>query len=1807
MDTPALDIGPLTWVLAELRKSYGEGLEGLRSFVTERNEAAHRQACKALHQANGALEMMGLEGLVPLGRAIDRLAGRLDAVGDPARALGAIEYATHSVLLYLAEAVDGQLVSPLVLFQPLVDLHEAGAEDAPNPADLYVAEPRGVPRLGTPSTEPLDAMRERKRFERGLLLLLRSGPVPAAVGEMDRAIGVMRQHAPTLDAQTFWYACHGVLQALTEQTLPLDLSVKRLLAQINAQFRRETDGQTALLPGLLRQAAFQIARATPGSPGFEVIRAALGLPLLPESLWQEPRYLAPDLALTQRIQQQTDRLKQLWSKVLQGESVEAALEVLAALGGLLRQRGLQHLEPLLQALARRLKSWEGRSLSEDDPDVIDAAACLLQAERLMLSERHPDASEHERVRQLLSRLQGKATGSTPPAEPDLMRQHEQQSLETLAAEMAANLATVEHHLDRFFRDPGALAELDELDPLLAQVAGVLAVLGYPDVLAAIHAAEDQIDGFRRGRADPASFEQLAESLGCVGFFFDLLRRDPEAAQTAFRFDSVLGRLVPVQTAAPSKPEPVLEPEPVPELEPVPEPAATPEPEPLLPGEPTPEPAPALEQELASEPEPEPAPVPVSAHELEPEPEPEPVLRLPTVQVPTAGEVDAELLEIFLAEADEVLADMAEPLAELAEHPDDVAALQTLRRGFHTLKGSGRMVGLDAFGAAAWQVEQTLNERLGAAAPVCDASLLQGLVSIRAGFLDWLASLHAGETPVVFGEDEVQRALDAPTAAEPAPLADVDVEVGDEEEFARLTAEFSRSLLDMARTEDLQLAGDEPAALAAPIEPAQAAVRRIGSIEISESLFEVYLSESDSTLARLESGLEPVLAGAPVAIDAARAAHAIAGTAATVGLEAVHDLAFALESYLQAALRLGQPLEGPHCDLLAGTIDRLRAMLHAFAGGMMPEPDSTLMSGLDQAQQDLLETLASTAEVVDVPEDMRTAHPVDTDWPLPPTTQTDGPAFGPELGNSTVPALSAPVIEALPDEPVLDDVDVELLPEFLEEGRDGLAQLQTELQAWREQPDAALYAQAVLRTLHTLKGSARMTGAMRLGQRVHELESLIEEGITQDRLDDEFFAALADGIDAAGLMLESLPAERAPGSEPLIVEADAEVGAPELVSGPAPVVSPALALEPSTATSAGAALLRVRADLLDTLVSEAGEISIARSRVDNELAQIRHALVELTDNLARLRGQLREVEMQAETQMSSRADALDASSARFDPLEFDRYTRLQELTRLMAESVEDVATVQQSLLRGLETTGRHLSSQGRMARDLQQGLLRVRMVPFRSMGDRLYRVARQTGKETGKRVTLDIDDGQVEIDRSVLERMAGPFEHVLRNAIVHGIEPVAQRQAAGKPEQGGLSIRARQDGAEVIITLADDGAGLDLDRIRARAVARGLLAADADITPRQLADFIFHPGFSTVDQVSTLAGRGVGMDVVRAEVGALGGRVDVESEPGRGCRVSIYLPLTLATVQVVLLRATEELHAVPATMIEQVLQLRPTELVEAYRKGWVEAGEHRARIVFLPALLGEEGAMPLSQRHTPVAVVRSGNDRLAVHVDEIAGNQEVVVKNIGPQISRMVGISGASILASGEIVVILNPIQLLQRAELAGRRLSMPMIDAKGDLVTVSAEAGDASITQSAMLRTAIMPQPSTGLQLETVPIVLVVDDSLTVRRVTQRLLQREGYQVVLAKDGVDALEQLQDLQPDVILTDIEMPRMDGFDFTRNLRADARFAQTPVIMITSRTAEKHRRYALEIGVNVFMGKPYAEEALLEHIAHFVQRRTAPASA
>ena len=545
-------------------------------------------------------------------------------------------------------------------------------------------------------------------------------------------------------------------------------------------------------------------------------------------------------------------------------------------------------------------------------------------------------------------------------------------------------------------------------------------------------------------------------------------------------------------------------------------------------------------------------------------------------------------------------------------------------------------------------------------------------------------------------------------------------------------------------------------------------------------------------------------------------------------------------------------------------------------------------------------------------------------------------------------------------------------------------------------------------------------------------------------------------------------------------------------------------------------------------------------------------------------------------MQSRMALVKDTAQEFDPLEFDRFTRVQELTRMMAESVNDVATVQRNLQRTVEGTEDDLIAQGRQARELQRDLLRTRMVEFEGISERLYGVVRQAAKDVGKQVRLDITGGSMDIDRGVLERMAPAFEHLLRNSVAHGIEDPETRVKAGKPATGTITINLQHQSNEVSVEFNDDGAGLDLQRIRDKAVSSGVAPNAHAMTDMEVTDLIFAPGFTTATGVTELAGRGIGMDVVLSEVNALGGRIETSSERGKGTRFKLVLPLTTAVTQVVMLRLGELVFGVAANVTEIVKRVPIADLELAYRTGeFTHAGE-QIPFFWAGALLQVSShSDEATAKNLPVTVFRSAGQRVAVHVDEVLGNQEVVVKNLGPQLSRLPGLTGMSALASGAVVLIYNPVALASVYGDQARKLRLTAHSA-----FVSGQ-----------------PASSLARGVAQVPLIMVVDDSITVRRVTQRLLKREGYRVVLAADGLQALERLQDEKPAMVLSDIEMPRMDGFDLARNIRADARLRDLPIIMITSRIAEKHREHARELGVDHYLGKPYSEDELMGLVRYY----------
>lgn len=767
-------------------------------------------------------------------------------------------------------------------------------------------------------------------------------------------------------------------------------------------------------------------------------------------------------------------------------------------------------------------------------------------------------------------------------------------------------------------------------------------------------------------------------------------------------------------------------------------------------------------------------------------------------------------------------------------------------------------------------------------------------------------------------------------------------------------------------------------------------------------------------------------------------------------------------------------------------------------------------------------------------------------------------------------------------------DRELVDIFVEEGKDLLDHCDGLISELRDAPQDREVLAGLQRDLHTLKGGARMAGINAIGDLGHSIESLLEAvAAGRTEIERRDVQLLERGFDRLHQLLTRTGAHRVVEPAQDLVEAfevrtttdiaaavAAAHGASVVEAAPAQTISPSAALVdiPLSAPLPAEGVVdedplarpqqeqvRVRADLLDRLVNHAGEVAIYRSRLEQQLGAFRGAMGELERTNARLRDQLRRLDLETEAQIVARYQReQDQADQKFDPLELDRFSTLQQLSRALNESAADLGGLQGVLDDLSRQYDSLLQQQSRVSSELQDGLMRARMVPFDGLVPRLRRVVRQSGMDTGKQVHLTLEGTHGELDRNVLDRMVAPLEHMLRNSVAHGLEAPEQRRAAGKPEEGEIAIRLHREGSEIVLEVADDGAGLDREAIRRRAIDRGLLAADAQPNEQELDNLIFASGFTTADQVSQLAGRGVGMDVVRNEVRQLGGSVDIQSVRGQGVRFTLRLPQTLAVTQAVFVQIGETTFAVPVASVSGIGRLS-RERFEAADSSYRYSGEDYP-LYDLGSLVGQAPARADGQDQVPLLLVRAGDLRAAVAIDQVLGNREIVVKPVGLQIASVPGIYGATITGDGRVVVILDVAPLVRRF------LANPTLP-------VLANA----------------PR-----QERQVPLVMVVDDSLTMRKVTGRILERHNFEVSVARDGVEALERLEERVPDLMLLDIEMPRMDGYELATAMRADPRYKDVPIVMITSRSGDKHRQRAFEIGVQRYLGKPYQELDLMRNV-------------
>jgi chemosensory pili system protein ChpA (sensor histidine kinase/response regulator) len=1883
-------------IAREISTELNEARVALEAFA-ERPEdrgALHRFAAH-IHLARGALRLAEVYGGALLAEEMEHVARYVDAHSGEGRAdsdgLDALMRAMEQLPAYVERVANGARDLPLVLLPLLNDLRAVRGGALLSEGTLLLLNLRSTEQARPSSQHVGDrevadlARRLRPRFQVALLGWIRGENAVDNLHHLSEIALQFERAASTQPLFQLWWVVGALLEALQAGGLDANVSVKRLLGHVDRELKRLQEGEQRYASSppveVLNNLLYYVAQSSTAGPRVGAVRESFGLDDMVATRDQTAADAAEALSapsvrlmrtVAAAIREDLTRVKDVLDIFVrkgatQVDDLVPQLDMLRKISDTLGVLGLGALRARVEGELDSLKAIVDRRIPPDDTALLSIAAALIAVE---------DSLDGQLVRLILPEVAGDGVPDEPTDEEFRLVQ------EAVLRECIVNMARIKEAVTHSLSAPAEAQGLDQVPQLVRGITAGLLMLGKQravDVMERVGRALGSIVRPDEHSLAPARLERLADAVVAVEYYMETLqagRADQwqmlDAAEARLAEIEPSGaRIIPLREQRPAMPSAVTD------LQ-----------EPPVAVAPAPAAEPAAEPAAAEPPAPRPA-------------------------------ADPELLALFAEEARENVVRIAVLFPQWEQNAQDAEALRDLRRAFHTLKGSGRMVGAQRIGEFSWSIESLLNRVI--------SQTLPRSPEIVAVIRDAVAAM-----PQLVDE------IDG------GGLATVDV--------AAIVARAD------------ELSGREGPVLPSVATPPPAMPETAAATEIADDdgrmdpvLREIFRKETAGHILVVRQFLERCARGVaphPVTEALYRACHTLSGIAKTAGARQGIKVAEPMEHYVRKLFDNGHGLAAESLELLHDTVRLLETVSeHVDENtGFFPE-QARLTAGWLALDRQLDADLARLAEAAErtlggawrpdqgviiedamalTPDDLtepslpslseellRTVE-VDIDHTAPHEALQDELEAWPDQ-HEALPerdeAAAVPPSAAPPDEPESYDADFDsdIAAIFGEEATELLEQSEGALSRWREDRADRAQLTELKRLLHTLKGGARMAGIRAMGDLSHEVESfleVVESGqltvdagaldVLQASLDElhrmRELANAGQRIAPARELIQRIHRVGAPvelaatAAEPLVVEhvetvePDQSLGAidvsepvaeevvlesglemeefdipvpagplvavevvdatpttesvevieavqaeteiepvqsraqvetvepvePVQPAGPAWIDSPAPAafepqhapeqaevarpsfqiplpatLEPASiaaslqpvlpgrepvAPTERSELARVDADLLDDLLNNAGEVSIFRARIEQQMTSIDFNLAELDRTVTRLRDQLRKLEMETEAQILHKHQAEDAAARTdFDPLELDRYSNIQQLSRALAESVSDVASIEGLLEQLNRDTQNLLQQQGRVVTEVQNGLMRTRMVPFQRHVQRLTRLLRQSATEAGKKAELVVEGASGEIDRQVLERMLPPFEHMLRNSVIHGLETPEERIAAGKPEAGRITMRLQREGAEVVITVEDDGAGMNVPAIRDKARAMGLLEPGMELTDEEALQLILEPGFSTAGRLTQSAGRGVGMDVVATEVKKLGGALFIESTAGAGARFTIRLPFTLAITQALIVRVHDELFALPMATVEGVARLTRAEIRQHLEEEQpsFSYGGNVYRFQHLGVFVGSgPSLLPEVDAPLPVILVRAGEHSTALVTDELIGSREIVVKPVGPQIASIRGISGATILGDGRIVVILD-MGTLVRSEWRARG-SEPGRSTRDDRI-----------------------------------FALVVDDSITVRRVTQRLLERNGMRVLTAKDGVEAMALLQEHVPDVILLDIEMPRMDGYEVAAHVRNDARTADVPIIMITSRVGDKHRARAIELGVDDYLGKPYQESQLLDAIEPLVlARRSLP---
>jgi chemosensory pili system protein ChpA (sensor histidine kinase/response regulator) len=1762
----------LTWVRPDLDKHLGQ----IRTQIEHIANNAHigdgiETTTSHLVQLKYTFEALVLQGATLVVEEMITVCEELkrNNVRDRQKAFGALMDAIVVVPSYLDRLQAGHHDLPILLLPIINELRAAYNANIVSEATLF-APSLDVPlpelELGADEHEPAfdESFQEftlhmRRQWETALLRWLQHQDNVELLSPLHSVCETLYRRVERMDLRRMWWIAAEVIGGLLDDVTDNDMHLRRLFARLHLNLKTLTEGgedatEVETVDAVSQALLFHIAQAKAGSVGVDKLRERFQL--------QE---LIPDRDVLIRARGAvTGRNRELYTSL--GTAVRDELSLVKDALDLELRTG--EIEP-----HRREQSHEALLRLKDTLKMMGLGDSAQSIEQLMpafdASEDPENDPEHRSRESLLMGLAGKliqvesvleeqiSTLGEPLLEDQTsgyieLPGHEQRRIRShLLAETVISLHQVQDGVRRHFDGD---QEADYISPM-EHIAGALELIGESETASLAIKLRNALGNLLRltrseSAMDPDKLETVADAVAAFELYLAGCR-DHQSNRARFLeiLKERLSRL------------------------------------------------PVGEMEVVETP----APIEVEVPEETPE---DSGATLPQT-------LDPELRDVFLEEYESVTAMLAERTPKWTQHQEDTSLLTEIRRGFHTLKGSGRMVGADEIGDFAWHIEEMLNALL--------ESNIESMDEVAV-----VVRLSEAVLP-----DMKKRLLQQPSSLDSTAIEAIS-------QLADRVAESKEpdwTSLDGLLQADLAvlLPGDVKAAPVPEVEPEE-----ITEEPAELTLKDLIRKELADKLAILKGLMDNISKdrNSTASDDEILAIHTIAGTTALEPQGRESDIAKALEGFLEAQ----QQSKKAFSDTAMWTVATSLAYFETCLALHEDDPEAELTDDGDNQVEQLIALTVEYETPEEAPAEIQEETPVETLEEAPAEASEE---VSEEVTEESVEefettektdeieaeteAETAGIEEDVSHEQeqlaVPEPVDTEILNIFLEEATDILERCDSLLNTWRDNlPDLSI-VQNLQREIHTFKGGARMSGVNAMGNLSHSMETLLESIAGQllppslsaidaleqgcDRLNvwteqagqgimpqvgqalhlfEQQVEALtavqvqpADtteepaSIDTAPEELQEIPDVVVPESEPEtseepIEELEEPDEVPEKPKEPVKTPSEAAGEKPTTPRH-----IRVDADLLDSLVNSAGEISIFRSRLEQQIGHMRENLKEFDETVSRLREQFRKHEIETETQIRSRyqQESPDGSDE-FDPLEMDRFSSMQQLSRSLSESVADLLNLQELLDDAARKSEALLVQQSRVSTELQEGLMQTRMVHFGTITPRLRRIIRTAASEVGKkaRLQLRMTGGGDQLDRNVLERITAPLEHLLRNSIVHGIEKPAVRRKLKKPADGQLSITVAAEATEFVVRIEDDGAGMDLKAIHKRAIEMGLVDKKADPPQQQLLQLILHSGFSTSKTVTALAGRGVGMDVVNSEIKQIGGSVEIDTKEGKGSRFTIRIPFTLAVMQAIGVMAGDHRYLIPVASVAGVARILPADyetLIEQEKPVYEFAGEQFS-VLDLESLLGEP-LTPLGDDTISMLLIKSGEQRAAFRVSELLGHREIVIKPVGPQISSVPGILGGTISGDGQVVIIIDTGPLIRQALLTGARPAPPMENID------------------------IRPRKT---------LALVVDDSITMRKVTTRVLESHDFEVITAKDGIDATEKMQERVPDLLLLDIEMPRMDGYQVAEYVRADVRLRHIPIIMITSRAGDKHRSRGEKAGANAYLSKPYKESELIAEVNKLLVR-------